>query len=123
MFINDSGYLVYESGDHRLTSLFDIRDEQWHNVSLTHYHAQGQTQLYVDGEQVLESVSEKMTVDHVQFESKGASEEDKLRQVLFYRAGMNDKEIRALSQGEILQSSLEVYLPLDNKYTNLAQTL
>lgn len=46
-----------------------------------------------------------------------------IHQVLFYRAAMTPREVRALAQGKMLHSSLEIYCPLlHGDATNYAQT-
>ena len=47
-----------------------------------------------------------------------------IHQVLFYRAAMTPREVRALARGKMLRSSLEIYCPLlGGDTTNYAQTM
>jgi uncharacterized OB-fold protein len=47
-----------------------------------------------------------------------------IHQLLFYRAAMTEREVRALARGKILRSSLEIYCPLlGGDATNYAQTM
>jgi len=47
-----------------------------------------------------------------------------IHQVLFYRAAMTEREVRALARGKMLRSSLEIYCPLlGGDTTNYAQTM
>jgi hypothetical protein len=47
-----------------------------------------------------------------------------IHQVLFYRAAMTEREVRALARGKMLRSSLEIYCPLlCGDTTNYAQTM
>ena len=47
-----------------------------------------------------------------------------IHQVLFYRAAMTEREVRALARGKMLRSSLEIYCPLlGGDTSNYAQTM
>lgn len=47
-----------------------------------------------------------------------------IHQVLFYRAAMTEREVRALARGKMLRSSLEIYCPLlGGETSNYAQTM
>ena len=47
-----------------------------------------------------------------------------IHQMLFYRAAMTEREVRALARGKMLRSSLEIYCPLlGGDITNYAQTM
>lgn len=108
--LDSDGHVAYGT----LKSSAALNDNQWHTVSLTHYHAWGRTFLYVDGVRQSGEVQERLAP--VAF--RLCSEDDVLKQVslrelYFHRAGMTAEEIKALHQGRLLQSSLEIYAPLD----------
>ena len=105
-----------------------INDGNWHKVTLTHYYAQGKTYLYIDGN-LQGEVSEQLEPNtFILSEANGASAD--YREWYFYRSGMNQEEISAMVNGDLLKSSLELYAPLDGQavvgndpYINLAQSL
>jgi lysophospholipase L1-like esterase len=114
--INADGKLAYETSSEqgRLTSTAALDDGQWHQVSLTHYYAWGRTFLYVDGEQVSGSTTEKLAP--VRFYLNNFSDalpSVDVRELFLHRSAMSAEEVQALHGGRMLKSSLEIYAPLD----------
>lgn len=92
-------------------------------VTLSHYHAQGRTLLYCDGN-LLGEIAGKETPEKVTI-SPATGKLD-LSEVMFYRSALNADEVNALNEGIMLQSSLEMYLPFDDTSAldkNHAQTM
>lgn len=120
--VTDGGAIAYTStGGNAKTSASVLADGEWHDVALTHYYARGYTALYIDGK-VAGEVSER-------FELKGDIEFGgaplKYSEISFWRAGMNETEMTAHHNGEMLKSSLEIYSPMtlaDETIANLAQS-
>ncbi len=117
--INESGKLTYDtySTTIKRTSVNAVNDGQWHTVSLTHYYAWGKTMFYLDGIQVnYTPLSEKnIPVKFYLNAFDDAPQMIEYRELFLHRAGMFTEEIRALHQGKMLKSSLEIYAPLDDK--------
>lgn len=93
-------------------------------ITLSHYHAQGVTHLY-GGDNHLGSISEKISPSKVTV-APAAGKSLKLGETMFYRSALNADEVKALNEGKMLQSSLEVYLPFadkDNIGRNHAQSM
>lgn len=97
---------------------------------LTHYFARGETLLYLDGSEV-GHLPEQLRLRLRQLTLGGgrAPRGTRYRNWLFYRAGLNADEVRALAADSLLKSSLELYAPLDGRRTaapdslaNLAQS-
>jgi lysophospholipase L1-like esterase len=131
--IDADGKLAYEtpSEQGRLTSPAALDDGQWHQVSLTHYHAWGRTFLYVDGKQADGFVAEKVAPEHFYLnDSIDALQSVDFRELFLHRSAMCAEEVQALHGGKMLKSSLEIYAPLDGSagteqeaLRNLAQSL
>jgi lysophospholipase L1-like esterase len=128
--IEKDGTLAYASaGGGRLRSATRVRDNQWHQVALTHYFARGETLLYLDGKEV-GRLPEQLHLRQLALGGAGAARGAQYRNWLFYRAGMNADEVRALAADSLLKSSLELYAPLDGQrrtapdsLVNLAQSM
>lgn len=82
-------------------------------VTLSHYHAQGITHLYASDNH-LGSVSEKIAPAKITV-APADGKSLKLGEMMFYRSALNADEVKALNEGKMLQSSLEVYLPFADK--------
>ncbi len=127
--IEKNGTLAYASaGGGHLRSAARVRDNQWHQVALTHYFARGETLLYLDGKEV-GRLPEQLHLRQLALGGAGAARGARYRNWLFYRAGMNADEVRALAADSLLKSSLELYAPLDGRrigsdsLANLAQSM
>lgn len=103
-----------------------LADNRWHDVTLTHYYAQGVTHLYVDGV-LTGSVSERFPLGCIIF---GDADNKKVNrgfsEITFWRSAMTADEILAHHRGAMLKSSLELYSPFaindDGNIPNLAQS-
>ncbi|HET9503178.1 MAG TPA: GDSL-type esterase/lipase family protein [Hymenobacter sp.] len=127
LHIEKGGALAYASaGGGHLRSAARVSDNHWHQVVLTHYFARGETLLYLDGKEI-GRLPERLHLR--QLTLGGAARGARYRNWLFYRAGMNAAEVRALAADSLLKSSLELYAPLDGRRTapdslsNLAQSM
>jgi len=128
--IDKSGVLTYASANTgHLSSPARVNDNQWHQVVLTHYFAKGETVLYLDGKEV-GRLPEQLHLRQLTLGGPRTARGAQYRNWLFYRAGMNADEARALAADSLLKSSLELYAPLDGRRTaapdslaNLAQSM
>jgi lysophospholipase L1-like esterase len=128
--IEKSGVLAYVSANTgHLRSPARVNDNQWHQVVLTHYFAKGETVLYLDGKEV-GRLPEQLHLRQLTLGGPRTARGAQYRNWLFYRAGMNADEARALAADSLLKSSLELYAPLDGRRTaapdslaNLAQSM
>ena len=115
--VTDSGVLSYGT----ITGTTAVKDNAWHQVTLTHFYARGETLLYVDG--VLQgSVSEKIATTAFYVGYAAADISASWREIFLWRSGMNADEMAALAEGKMLKSSLEFYAPLSGSLANLAQS-
>ena len=129
LHIEPSGVLTYASAQGgRLSSPARVNDNHWHQVALTHYFARGETQLYLDGAEV-GHLPEQLHLRQLMLGGHHTPRGAQYRNWLFYRAGMNADEMRALAADSLLKSNLELYAPLDGRRTaapdslaNLAQS-
>lgn len=80
-------------------------------VTLSHYHAQGRTLLYA-GDDAIGELAEKIAPVKVTL-LPGAGKSD-IGEVMFFRSALNADEVKAIGEGKMIQSSLEVYLPFDD---------
>ncbi|MFV0469499.1 MAG: GDSL-type esterase/lipase family protein [Dysgonomonas sp.] len=132
--INDEGKLVYETHSilNKLISSTAFNDGEWHQVSLSHHYALGQTYLYVDGVLVKNTTFGESLIP-IRFHLNSFEDTPKsidFSNLFFHRSAMNADEIKALYEGKMLKSSLEIYAPLngsapteDGILANLAQSL
>lgn len=124
-----NGRLIYTSSDGNAVSaaLRPVTDA-WHQVTVTHYVARGETLLYADGN-LIGSVEERLQPESFTLGGPGkvASDDKSARAdykaLMLHRAGMNADEVAALHDGVMLQASLELYAPLASSAENLAQSL
>lgn len=102
----------------QLASTVSVADGQWHLVALSHHYARGASFLYVDG------VLQGQTVEQlVPTEFRFGAVSAEIRELFFWRSGMNADEMNALQEGKMLKSSLEIYAPLiAGSKENLAQS-
>jgi lysophospholipase L1-like esterase len=118
--ITDKGFVDYTSPQYQeILGTTKVTDGQWHKITLTHYYARNETQLYCDST-LQGHVAERLSIKELYLGDKNIS----AKNWLFYRSGMNETEIAALTNNTLLKSSLELYAPLDDKNTlaNLAQS-
>lgn len=113
--VNDNGTLTYDSPmkEDFTSRRALLNDDEWHDVTLTHFYARGETLLYVDNA-LAGSTSEVLlpwtfTIgDAKSTENKGFT----MAELSFWRSGMNATEIKAHHEGSMLKSSLEIYSPM-----------
>jgi lysophospholipase L1-like esterase len=118
----EDGRLVYRaSRGERIVSPPLERRRGWHQVTLTHYAARGETRLYVDG-RFVGAVSERLQPARFTLGGDGGAD---FRHWFVHRAGLTGDEVAALHGGALLQASLEVYAPLSDAAMplNRAQSL
>jgi lysophospholipase L1-like esterase len=128
ILITNDGLVEYTSPRYQqILGTTKITDGQWHKITLTHYYASNQTQLYCDST-LQGSVSERISLKEICLGDKNAKN-IAAKNWLFYRSGMNQTEIAALTNNVLLKSSLELYAPLDDQHlavkdvlVNLAQS-
>jgi lysophospholipase L1-like esterase len=117
LVVND-GRLFYFGTDGNALSGALGSDDGWHDVTLTHYVARGETLLYIDSQRV-GAVAERLQPN--EFLLGGATAD--YRHWMIHRAGLNAYEVAAIHAGEMLQSSLEVYAPLTAELATPAMNL
>ncbi len=120
------GRLSYQSAlGGQLSTAAPVADGRWHQVVLTHYYARGETLLYLDG-WLVGSLPERLRTRGLTLGGRAAPAGGQYRNWLFYRAGMNPDEVRALAADSLPRSSLELYAPLNGRaadsLANLAQS-
>ncbi|WP_052184107.1 Ig-like domain-containing protein [Psychroserpens sp. Hel_I_66] len=127
--IDANGYLKYTSPTGAtITDNITVNDNTWHNVTLTHYYARGETFLYRDAN-LVGSYAEQLETDTFNVHGSSSPANVSYKNWLFYRSGMTSEEITTVHNGTLLKSSLELYAPLDeagvlgdDPYANLAQS-
>lgn len=90
-----------------------LADDEWHDITLTHYYANGKTTLYVDNA-VIGSTSETLVPGTFTIGNPDAEGNAKfaVSELSFWRSGMNGSEVNAIIDGKMLKSSLEIYSPM-----------
>jgi lysophospholipase L1-like esterase len=126
--VGSTGTITYKSANKGVVvSKVRANDNCWHQLVLTHYYAQGHTVLYLDGTEV-GRLPEQLLTRQLSLGGTEAPAGVGYRNWLFYRAGMNQDEVRALAADSLLKSSLELYAPLSggvgnaDSLANLAQS-
>ena len=126
----ENGRWVYASSNgNAVTSPMPGADGQWHQVTVTHYVARGETLFYVDG-RLVGTISERLQPDRLVLGGPGPDWSTAVpapadyRDWIVHRAGLNTDEVKVLHDGTLLQASLELYAPLsDDLFENRAQSL
>lgn len=130
LWLNGDGTVTYNSPRNGSVTASEsaVNDGDWHDIALSHYYARGYTALYIDGKEVAH-VHENINLNggFTVAGSKDFGSSVCVSEIALWRAGMNEDEMRAHHDGEMLKSSLEIYSPmkLDNngKIVNFAQSL
>ena len=122
---NDRIAYVASTGEEILGTR-DVTDDEWHDLTLSHRCAQGETRLFADGE-LVGAVEERVLPSRFRLGVSGAAS---YRDWYVHRSSLNEDEVRALHNRKMIQSSLELYAPLrDPQFTegfflkNRAQSL
>jgi hypothetical protein len=116
------GKLVYVNAAGRPVSVGAWKAGKWGEVAVSHRYAKGETLIFVDGK-LSGTVQERFVP--LEFALGGSKEVD-YRQWVVYRSSLNSDEVKALYDGKLLQASLEVYVPLNDRtegVKNRAQSL
>ncbi|MCP4645548.1 MAG: hypothetical protein GY851_34205 [bacterium] len=107
-------------------------DTEWHHVVVSHWCARGVTELYVDG--VLAATVPERMVPRTFYlgggASRGGAARADLKDWCVYRSSLNPDAVQFIHEGNLFQSSLEVYAPLqdetfttDRNIENCAQSM
>ncbi|MFZ4549254.1 MAG: LamG-like jellyroll fold domain-containing protein, partial [Bacteroidales bacterium] len=131
-----NGKILYNSTSNGTISADTMNENKgWQYIVLTHQTASGKTAFYVNGKlagMLNESIDFKEFVLGGTGDGKvvPAPTEAGYKNLLFYRSALNPDEVQALYYDQLLQSSLEIYAPLNDKEfkpgttaTNYAQSL
>lgn len=115
LIVNENGTITYDSPQEEdfTTRRTLLNDEEWHDITLTHFYARGETLLYFDNT-FAGSTRESLlpwtfTLGNPEATSTGSFA---LSELSFWRSGMNATEIKARNEGAMLKSSLEIYSPM-----------
>ena len=98
-----------------LSSAAVVNDNAWHTATVTHYYARATTQLYLDGVSVGGDLDGRQVTTEYALAGAAAVDSFFVRNLFFYRSGMNADEIGALHAGAMLKSSLEIYVPFEDR--------
>jgi len=126
--VDADGHVVYRNALNRivLTTENAMTADAWHMVTLTHYYAQGRTLLYLDGQSAGE-VRERISFinDVIVGDQQTADVSRELSEVFYWRSAFSPEEVQALCDGNMLKSSLEIYVPTASaqRLDNLAMSL
>lgn len=104
-----------------------LNDGKWHHITLSHYHAQGASYLYVD-DKLIGKISERLVPTEFTFgDGDNLSTERHISEISIWRSALNDEEIAEHTRGAVMKSSLELYSPMavadDGSIANRAQSL
>lgn len=122
--VNEEGAVYYKAPNatDSIINTKKINDDAWHTITLTHYYAQRRVLLYVDQTE-LEAPAATVLLTGVKVGDEDSAVEREVSEIFFWRAALSPEEIRALCQGKMLKSSLELYVPADGQLENKAQSL
>jgi lysophospholipase L1-like esterase len=131
----NNGKLVYNSTNQTLLSADTISENKsWQYLVLTHSYVRHETFFYVNGK-LAGSVKENLRPE--EFIIGGGGKADfappiraNYKDLMIYRSSLNQDEVTALYYNQLLQSSLEIYAPLNDlsfikgqNTTNYAQSM
>jgi lysophospholipase L1-like esterase len=111
------GTWTYTSADSQTIASPVKADAQWHQMTLSHYTARGETLFFVDGA-FAGKTTERLETNR--FALGGPAD---LKDLRIYRSALNADEVAALQKGTLLQASLEVYAPLADAKIKIGATL
>jgi lysophospholipase L1-like esterase len=130
-----NGKWIYKSAAGTIVDSGIRADAQWHQIVLSHFTARGETLLYVDGKPA-GNVAERLEPNRFVIGGPGASgapagpKQADYKDLFIYRAALNADEVAALTRGQMLHASLDIYSPLTapafpagSMVENLAQSL
>jgi lysophospholipase L1-like esterase len=113
---------TYTAGNGTTITSSAKADAAWHHILVSHYTARGETLFFVDGRLAGKTV-ERLEPTRFIVGGPGAGahtaspKQADFKDLLIYRSALNADEAAALSNGTLLQASLEVYAPLqDGKF-------
>jgi lysophospholipase L1-like esterase len=108
--------------------VINLNNSNWNKITISHYWAREESIIYINDQQLI-VVNEQNLLKSFDVNSQINSGNISLRELYFYRSGMNIDEVSAMFNGDFLKSSLELYAPLDgqgitgsNETVNLAQS-
>jgi len=117
--------LIYTSGAGKISS-DKIKKDKWYRVTLSHCLGNGQTTLFLDSLTV-GKINERIIPDKFFVGLNGNAD---YKDLLIYRSSVNINEVKSLTAGKMIQSSLEIYSPLNDEdisksteLKNLAQSM
>lgn len=121
--VTADGHIAYTSPitGRTIVSRQRINDKDWHLITLSHYYAWGHTTLYLDREGV--STSERMVPDRFYIGDSNRRVSRLFGELSFWRSGMNQMEIDGICDGLMLNSSLELYVPMTRDLDNKAMSM
>ncbi len=95
-------------------------DGAWHTLLISHYNAAGKTYTYLDGTQVdtKEYTGGNFELNGILREIEVGGIEMEVSDLMLWRSALNADEVAALESGKLLQSSLEIYCPLNSGDTS-----
>jgi len=125
LLLDATGVLAYQSAKTGIKTKGSskVNDGAWHTLAFTHYAATAKTILYVDA--VKQAGPLVDSINPADFKLGGAKGPDtaEFRNLLFYRSGMTQVEMDAIHTGSFLQSSLEIYAPLEGQGKTLEASI
>ena len=120
---DQKAYYVSSEGDSIVVSR-RLSSTAWNTITLSHYYAQKRT-LLISNSTAVETPERLLATDFIIGDTTGATSRE-LRELFFWRSALNADEARAMYNGKMLKSSLEIYTPLGNaeagQLPNLAQS-
>lgn len=120
-----TGAIVYQSpktGEAQIKGTAVVNDGQWHKITLTHFYARGETNLYSDNT-FAGKLTEKLIPNVFNLNETNGPASISYRDYYIYRAGMNADELTGMNAGKMLKSSLELYAPLNGVASTSADQL
>ena len=114
--------LRYQSGPEKSLDLSSrpVKEDGWLQITLSHRHLNGETRIFVNG-RLAAMVEESLVPVHLVLGGPGDKDTPTIpltadfRNWMIYRSALNELEASALAEGNLLQPSLELYIPLAGK--------
>jgi lysophospholipase L1-like esterase len=110
--------LIYSSGNDKILKN-KIDNDKWHRVTLSHRLANGETLFYIDSI-LVGNLIERIVPDKFLLGIAGKVD---YKDILIYRSSLNIDEVKTLVDGKLIQSSLEIYSPLNDENISIKSEL
>lgn len=110
--INDNKLFYISSENNKIDLEEKIIGMEWDHFTISHRYLQNETLIF-KGDRLLKRIAEQVIPYHFMLGEKTKNAD--FRDMLIFRAALNQDEVRFINRGNLFRASLEVYSPLTEK--------